>query len=123
MLFRPTTETNLGAIELLMQQWNDEADRYRRAAASVRQGEAPDPLIVRSAIEARESLDDTLQELESVLDRLPPGDRRVAQLLQILVSAQALAESVERSVDALDPRFAGIGDGTIHLPHDASAGL
>jgi hypothetical protein len=117
MLFRPTTEDNLAAIEALLDQWNDEADRYRRAAMEVRKGMPADSLIAHSAIEARASLDETLQDIESLVDRLPAGDRRIVHLLQILVSAQALAESVERSADVLEAALVTGPAGPTHISH------
>lgn len=116
MLFRPNAEQNLAAIETMLDNWNGEADRFRRAALSVRKGEPADELTAQSAAEAHEGLQRLLVEIEGALDRLPPGDRRLIELLQVLVTAQALAESVERSWEVL--AAAAEAARPIHITHE-----
>jgi hypothetical protein len=115
MLFRPNAEQNLPAIETMLDAWNGEADRFRRAAMAVRRGEPADELTAQSAAEAHDGLQSLLTEIEAALDRLPSGDRRLIELLQVLVTAQALAESVERSWEGLC--VAAEAARPIHIPH------
>jgi hypothetical protein len=116
MLFRPNAEQNLPAIETMLDNWNGEADRFRRAAMAVRKGEPPDDLTFESATAANDGLQRVLADIETALDRLPAGDRRVIELLQVLVTAQALAESVERSWEVLS--VAAAAARPIHIPHE-----
>jgi hypothetical protein len=101
MLYRPNSPTSLAAIETLLEGWNADADHFRRAAMAVRRGEPVDFLTVRAASETRETIETVLEKIEGMLDQLAAGDRQVTELLQVLVSAQALAESVERSWEML----------------------
>ena len=116
MLFRPAFETNLAATQIMLDGWNEDADRFRRAAMAVRRGEEPDELVAKAAAEMHEGIERLLEDIEGALDRLPPGDRRLTELLQILVTAQALAESVERSREVLSaaPEI----DGPAHMSHE-----
>lgn len=116
MLFRPAFETNLAATQIMLDGWNEDADRFRRAAMAVRRGEEPDELVAKAAAEMHEGIERLLEDIEGALDRLPPGDRRLTELLQILVTAQALAESVERSWEVLSaaPEI----DGPAHISHE-----
>lgn len=116
MLFRPNIEANLAAVQSMLDGWNEDADRFRRAAMAVRHGEDADGVVAKGAVEAHEGVERVLEEIEGALDRLPAGDRRVSELLQILVSAQALAESIERSCDVLS--VAMEIRGPAHIPHD-----
>jgi hypothetical protein len=116
MLFRPPVETNLAAIEAMLDGWNDDADRFRKAAMAVRRGEEADGLVARAAFETRDAVARVLDEIEASLDRLPPGDRRLTELLQILVTAQALAESIERSWEVL--AIAPEVPGPAHIAHE-----
>ena len=116
MLFRPNAEQNLAAIETILDNWNGEADRFRHAAMAVRRGEPADELTAQSAAEAHDGLQRLLLEIEDALDRLPAGDRRLIELLQVLVTAQALAESVERSWEVL--AVAAEAARPIHIAHD-----
>lgn len=116
MLFRPAFETNLAAVETMLDGWNEDADRFRRAAMAVRRGEEADGLVSKAAAETRQAIEHLLEEIEGALDRLPAGDRRLTELLQILVSAQALAESVERSWDVL--AVAPEAQGPAHIAHE-----
>ena len=101
MLFRPNIEANLAAVQSLLDGWNEEADRFRRAAMAVRRGEEADGVVAKGAAEAHDEIERVLEEIEGALDRLPAGERRMSELLQILISAQALAESIERSWELL----------------------
>ena len=116
MLFRPNAEQNLPAIETMLDTWNSEADRFRRAAMAVRRGDPADELTAQSVAEAHDGLQRLLTDIEAALDRLPAGDRRLIDLLQILVTTQALAESVERSWEVLcvAPEVAR----PIHIAHE-----
>ena len=116
MLFRPTIEANLTAVQSMLDGWNEDADRYRRAAIAMRRGGEVDGLVANAAAEAHEGVERVLEEIEGALDRLPAGDRRMSELLQILVSAQALAESLERSCEVLS--VATETRGPAHIPHD-----
>ena len=116
MLFRPNAEQNLAAIETILDNWNGEADRFRHAAMAVRRGEPADELTAQSAAEAHDGLQRLLVEIEDALDRLPAGDRRLIELLQVLVTAQALAESVERSWEVL--AVTAEAARPIHIAHD-----
>lgn len=116
MLFRPNIEANLAAVQSMLDAWNEDADHFRRAAIAVRRGEEGDGVVASAAAEALEGIERVLEEIEGALDRLPAGDRRVGELLQILVSAQALAESIERSSDVLS--VATETRGPAHIPHD-----
>jgi hypothetical protein len=116
MLFRPNIEANLAAVHTMLDAWNEDADRYRRAAMAVRRGEEADGVVANAAVEAHEGIERVLEEIEGALDRLPAGDRRVSELLQILVSAQALAESIERSCEVL--AVATEIRGPAHIPHE-----
>jgi hypothetical protein len=116
MLFRPAREANLAAIETMLDGWNEDADHFRKAAMAVRRGEEADGVVARAAAETHETIERLLDEIEDVLDRLPPGDRRMTELLQILVAAQALAESVERSAEILS--VADAAKAPIHIAHD-----
>jgi hypothetical protein len=116
MLFRPNIEANLAAVQTMIDGWNEDADRYRRAAIAMRRGEEVDGLVANAAAEAHEGVERVLEEIEGALDRLPAGDRRMSELLQILVSAQALAESLERSCEVLS--VATEIRGPAHIPHE-----
>jgi hypothetical protein len=116
MLFRPTLETNLAPVLAMLYGWNEDADRFRRAAMAVRRGEEADGVVAKSAAEAHEAIERVLEEIEAALDRLPAGDRRLTDLLQVLVTAQALAESIERSWDVLS--VATEIRGPAHIPHE-----
>jgi hypothetical protein len=115
MLFRPALETNLAAIETMLEGWNEDADHFRRAAMAVRRGEEADGIVAKAAAETHEAIDRLLDEIEDVLDRLPAGDRRMTELLQILVTAQALAESIDRSAEILS--VAEAANAPIHIAH------
>lgn len=116
MLFRPGLETNLAAIETMLDGWNEDADHFRKVAMAVRRGEEADGLVAGAATETHDAIKRLLDEIEGVLDRLPAGDRRMTELLQILVTAQALAESVERSAEILSVAEA-VGAPT-HIAHE-----
>ena len=116
MFFRPNIEANLAAVQTMLDGWNEDADRYRRAAMAVRRGEDVYGLVANAAAEAHEGVERVLEEIEGALDRLPAGDRRMSELLQVLVSAQALAESLERSCEGL--LVAPQKRGPAHIPHD-----
>lgn len=102
MLFRPSADQNLEAVHAMLDAWNAEADRFRRAAGAVRDGEAPSSLIVTAAEEAHDGLMALLDEIDEALSKLPPGSAAFTGLLQAQITGLALLESVGNSYDILD---------------------
>ncbi len=118
MLFRPTADQNLPALETLLESWNLEADRFRRAAIAARGGEPYDPLTAQAAVEAHESVLEILTQIEAALERMPAGDRSAVGLLRAYTMALSLAESLERSCDDLRPLDAPDPSGPVHIVHE-----
>lgn len=102
MLFRPTIDQNIDTIHTMLDIWNGEADRFRRAAIAVRKGETPDSLVVSGAEEAHDELISLLDQIDAALSKAATGSPRFAELLQAQATAVALFESVSNSWDLLD---------------------
>ena len=105
MLFRPPAEQRLDAARNLLDGWNVEADRFRRAALLAERGETPSTVLIEAAEDARLGLTALLDDIDGALERMAPGNPDFAGLLQAQMSAIALYESIGRSCEALD-RFA-----------------
>lgn len=111
MLFRPPTEHRLDAARTLLDDWNGEADRFRRAAEQARRGEPPTPALAEAAHDVHGDVRELIDDLDLALAQARPGHPDFGRLLQVQVTALAIAESVERSLDLLD-----------NVRHDASTG-
>jgi hypothetical protein len=105
MLFRPSADQNLDAVHALLDAWNAEADRLRRAAIAAQHGEKPTSLLAVAAEEARDGLEAMLLELEGALDRAAPGSPAFPHLLHAQTAAIGLLESIGNTLDRLE-RFA-----------------
>lgn len=102
MLFRPSVDQNLVAVHAMLDNWNAEADRFRRVAIAARNGESPTSLTVAAAEEAHEGLLSLLAEIDEALDKVKPGSQQFGDLLHAQMTAIALLESVGNSYDILD---------------------
>ena len=102
MLFRPSVDQNLVAVHAMLDAWNAEADRFRRAAIAARNGEAPTTLTVAAAEEAHDGLMSLLAEIDDALDKVTAGSEQFSALLHAQKIAIALLESIGNSHDMLD---------------------
>jgi hypothetical protein len=101
MLFRPTADQRLDAIQAMLATWNGEADRFRAVASAARKGEQPASTVVAAAEEAHDGLIGLLDDMDRALETLPNGHPQFSALLQAQTSAVALLESVGQSLDVL----------------------
>lgn len=118
MLFRLSSDQNLVAVHAMLNRWNADADRFRRAAHAARKGTAPTSVTVEEAEEAREDILSLLDEIEEALQRKAPGTLPFANLLRPQTMAFALLESVTKSCAIFD-RFLGQQiAGPIRIAHE-----
>jgi hypothetical protein len=102
MLYRPATEPNLARIALWLENWNVEADRFREGALAARRGDGVSQALVAAAEEAAEGLSAAMDEIDTLLDRLPAGHPQFMTLLAAQNTALSLKESIQTSLEGLD---------------------
>ena len=117
MLFRPTADQRLDAIQALLATWNGEADRFRSVASAARKGEQPPSTTVAAAEEAHDGLIALLDDMDRALEALPAGHAQFATLLQAQTSAAALLESVGQSLDVLSQFTTSAVPEPLHIVH------
>jgi hypothetical protein len=102
MLFRPSPAQNILAIHAMLDNWNVEADHFRRVARAALKGEPPTALTTYAAQEMKEALGALLVEIEEALSAVAHCSRSFMDLTHAKATAAALLESVERSCDLLE---------------------
>lgn len=117
MLFRPTADQRLDGIVSMLEVWNEEADRFRAAAAATRTGKAVSSLVIAGVEEAHDGLISLLDEIDRAIEGVPPGDRAFADLLKAQGKAVALLESVTTSMDVLSLVVADDQAGPVRIGH------
>ena len=117
MLFRPSADQRLDAIQALLATWNGEADRFRAVALAARKGEQPPSTVVAAAEEAHDGLIEMLDDMDQTMSKLAAGHPSFSALLQAQTSAVALLESIGESLDVLSQYTTAAVPEPLHISH------
>jgi hypothetical protein len=98
--FSPDHE--LDAMHSLLDTWNADADRFRRAAIAAERGETPTPSVVTGLAEAHAGLLEVLEATDRMVTTMHGGNAAFSAILHLQTKALALLESLSHSLDVLD---------------------
>jgi hypothetical protein len=118
MLVRPIVDESLDPIQAMLASWDLDADGFRIAASAARRGEQPSSATLKAAEEAHDGLIGLLEEIDRILEALPPGHPNFSPLLRAQIKAVALMESVGTSLDVLERFVTDPVAEPVHIGHD-----